>query len=285
MAEQGSLCRRRANTPSVLHLFQPRRPTITPAPATDSCSCPAVFIYRLRELYEKGEGGRESLDQSGRRELSSLSWDDLESNLPDELIPSGPNGDLGLMAMPSNGSGGGATGMADAAAKHKQLSELLRAGSGTGLNSSSPGQGVGMGPQLGALGKSPLGQGSPSHASPTPKPAGGAPPGSAGMGLNPGFNQAMLNNGMMAQSAAAQQQGQVMNGTLGPGGRGRGAPGMQYQGPASVGQQVAAAGAAPGGAGSVLAETLTQGAQQMGINPQQSSNMNKHASQRRFSNV
>lgn len=186
------------------------------------------------------------------------------------------------MAMPSNGGNAGTTGLADAAAKHKQLSELLRAGSGgslnsAALNSSSPAPGGGMGAQLGALGKSPLGQGSPSHASPTPKPAGSAPgtPGNGGMGLNPGFNQAMLNNGMMAQSAAAQQQSQVMNGTLGPGGRGRGAPGMQYQGPASVGQQVAAAaGAASGGAGSVLAETLTQGAQQMGMNAQQG-NMNK----------
>lgn len=217
-------------------------------------------------------------------ELSSLSWDDLESNLPDELIPSGPNGDLGLMAMPSNGGGAGTTGLADAAAKHKQLSELLRAGSGASLNSaalnsSSPASGGGMGPQLGALGKSPLGQGSPSHASPTPKPAGAAPgaPGNGAMGLNAGFSQAILNNGMMPQSAAAQQQGQVMNGTLGPGGRGRGTPGMQYQGAASVGQQVvaAAAGAAPGGAGSVLAETLTQGAQQMGMNAQQAGNMNK----------
>lgn len=209
-------------------------------------------------------------------ELSSLSWDDLESNLPDELIPGGPNGDLALMAMPSNGGGAGTAGLPDAAAKHKQLSELLRAGSGTSLNSSSPGPGGGMGPQLGALGKSSLCQGSPSHASPTPKPAGAAPgtPGNGAMGLNAGFNQAILNNGMMAQSAAAQQQGQVMNGTLGPGGRGRGAPGMQYQGVASVGQQ-AAAGAPPGGAGSVLAETLTQGAQQMAMNTQQAGHMNK----------
>lgn len=212
-----------------------------------------------------------------------MSWDDLESNLPDELIPSGPNGDLGLMGMPSNGGAGTTAGMPGAAANHKQLSELLRGGTGPGLNSaamnsSSPGPGGGMGPQLGALGKSPLGQGSPSHASPTPKPAGAAQgaPGNGGMGMNAGFSQAMLNNGMMAQSAAAQQ-GQVMNGTLGPGGRGRGAPGMQYQGAASVGQQVAAAaaGGAPGGAGSVLAETLTQGAQQMGMNAQQAGNMNK----------
>ncbi|KAL6461959.1 hypothetical protein MHYP_G00301040 [Metynnis hypsauchen] len=225
-------------------------------------------------------------------ELNSLSWDDLESNLPDELIPNGPNGDLGLMTMPSNGGGAGTGGLVpDAAAKHKQLSELLRAGSSAnlsgGLNSASPTPG-GMGAQLGALGKSPLGQGSPSHPSQTQKPGGAAgtqgnAAGAAGMGLSTGFNQTMLNNaqphGMMGQNASAQQ-GQVINGTLGPAGRGRGGAGMQYQNPAmqgapSVGASVAAAGAAPGGAGSVLAETLTQGAQQMGMNAQQAGNMNK----------
>ncbi|KAG7460161.1 hypothetical protein MATL_G00218310 [Megalops atlanticus] len=90
---------------------------------------------------------------------------ELENDLPDELIP---NGDLGLMTMPSNGGGGGGGlgGMVpDAASKHKQLSELLRAGSGSGLGpglaSGSPQPG--MGGQLGALGKSPLGQASPTH--------------------------------------------------------------------------------------------------------------------------
>lgn len=196
------------------------------------------------------------------------------------------------MNMPSNGGGAGGVGMVpDAAAKHKQLSELLRAGSSAnlsaGLNSASPTPG-GMGAQLGALGKSPLGQGSPSHPSQTQKPGGAAgtqgnAAGSAGMGLNTGFNQTMLNNaqqhGMMGQNTGAQQ-GQVINGTLGPAGRGRGGAGMQYQtagmqGPPAVGAPVAAAGAAPGGAGSVLAETLTQGAQQMGMNAQQAGNMNK----------
>uniref|UniRef100_A0A8B9R5X6 Uncharacterized protein n=1 Tax=Astyanax mexicanus TaxID=7994 RepID=A0A8B9R5X6_ASTMX len=205
-------------------------------------------------------------------ELNSLSWDDLESNLPDELIPNGPNGDLGLMSMPTNGGTGTGGLVPDAAAKHKQLSELLRAGSSTnlsaGLNSASPTPG-GMGAQLGALGKSPLSQGSPSHPSQTQKPGGAAgtqgnPAGAGGMGLNAGFNQAMLNNaqthGMMGQNAGAQQ-GQVINGTLGPAGRGRGAAGMQYQNPAMQ--------------GAVLAETLTQGAQQMGMNAQQAGNMNK----------
>uniref|UniRef100_A0A671QL88 histone acetyltransferase n=1 Tax=Sinocyclocheilus anshuiensis TaxID=1608454 RepID=A0A671QL88_9TELE len=201
-------------------------------------------------------------------ELGSLSWDDLENDLPDELIP---NGDLGLMSMSSNG---GATGtgshgpmVPDAAAKHKQLSELLRPGSSAGMNSASPQPG-GIGPQLGGLGKSPMGQGSPSHPSQTQKPGGtpgtqGNNAGSAGMGLGTGFNQAMLNSSMMGQNVGGQP-GQVINGTLGSVGRGRGAPGMQYQG---AGMQ--------GGAGSVLAETLTQGAQQMGINTQQAGNINK----------
>uniref|UniRef100_A0A8C2I4F5 histone acetyltransferase n=1 Tax=Cyprinus carpio TaxID=7962 RepID=A0A8C2I4F5_CYPCA len=215
-------------------------------------------------------------------ELGSLSWDDLENDLPDELIP---NGDLGMMSMSSNGGATGGHGpmVPDTAAKHKQLSELLRPGSSAGMNSAGLQTG-GIGPQLGGLGKSPLGQGSPSHPSQTQKPGGtpgtqGNNAGSAGMGLGTGFNQAMLNSGMMAQNAAGQP-GQVINGTLGSVGRGRGAPGMQYQGGVmqvapSVGAGGAGGPAAPGGAGSVLAETLTQGAQQMGINTQQAGNINK----------
>ncbi|XP_044047240.1 histone lysine acetyltransferase CREBBP isoform X6 [Siniperca chuatsi] len=254
-----------------------------------------------------------ALSASDGPDLGSLSWDDLENDLPDELIPNG--GDLNLMGgMPSNGgatpgaggpggtpvglggSGGGPV-VPDAAAKHKQLSELLRAGStssitGAGLNSGSPQPG-GMGPQLGTpLGKSPLGQGSPNnHPSPQAQKA-GTPTGVAGqnnnnntatMGLNTtGFNQAMINNsqghvGLLAQGGQPQP-GQVMNGGLGPeAGRGRGAgvAGMQYQGPTMQG-----AAPGPGGAGSALAETLTQGGQQMGAHAtlsaaQQAGNMNK----------
>uniref|UniRef100_A0A3Q1BGG7 histone acetyltransferase n=1 Tax=Amphiprion ocellaris TaxID=80972 RepID=A0A3Q1BGG7_AMPOC len=220
-------------------------------------------------------------------DLGSLSWDDLENDLPDELIPNG--GDLSLM--------GGGAGVPDAAAKHKQLSELLRAGStssitGTGLNSASPQPG-GMGPQLGTpLGKSPLGQGSPNnHPSPQAQKA-GTPTGVAGqnnnnntaaMGLNAtGFNQAMINNsqghaGLLAQGGQPQP-GQVMNGGLVPGagrGRGAGVAGMQYKGPTMQGTATG-----PGGSGSALAETLTQGGQQMGAHTtlnaaQQAGNMNK----------
>lgn len=254
-------------------------------------------------------------------DLGSLSWDDLENDLPDELIPNG--GDLSLMGgMPSNGGaapgaggpggapaglGGGATVVPDAAAKHKQLSELLRAGStssltGAALNLASPQPGS-LGPQLGTpLGKSPLGQGSPNnHPSPQAQKA-GTPTGIVGqnnnnntatMGLNTaGFNQAMINNnqghaGLMTQGGQPQP-GQVMNGGLGPGagrGRGAGVAGMQYQGPTMQG-----AAAGPGGAGSALAETLTQGGQQMGAHAtlsaaQQAGNMNKVSHSLSFSRV
>uniref|UniRef100_A0A672NDS8 histone acetyltransferase n=1 Tax=Sinocyclocheilus grahami TaxID=75366 RepID=A0A672NDS8_SINGR len=208
---------------------------------------------------------------------------DLENDLPDELIP---NGDLGLMSMPSNGDGGVGSRMGgtvqDAAAKHRQLSQLLQAGSGSGLAGNLSPQ-SGMGGQLGALGKSPMGQGSPGHQTQPPKPVGN-PTGqgniSPGMGLSAGFNPAMLNNnnqshGLMGQNMAPQ--GQMMNGVMGPAGRGRAAPGMQYQGQAM--QAAPGAGQGVSVSGSVLAETLTQGAPQMGahnaINPQQAGNMNK----------
>lgn len=240
-----------------------------------------------------------------------MPWDDLENDLPDELIPNG--GDLSqLSGLPSNGGaapgaggtggttgglGGGAPVVPDAAAKHKQLSELLRAGStssitGAGLNSASPQPG-GMGPQLGTpLGKSPLGQGSPnSHLSPQgQKP--GTPTGVVGqngsnntsaMGLSSiGFSQAMINTspghaGLLGQGGQPQP-GQVMNGGLvTSAGRGRGtaAAGMQYQGATIPGSAPG-----PGASGSALVETLTQGGQQMGAHStlgaaQQAGSMNK----------
>lgn len=253
------------------------------APIKDQASSPPFFYFFFLDL-------------------GSLPWDDLENDLPDELIPNG--GELSLMSgMPSNGgapgagpggtpAGLGGGGVPDAAAKHKQLSELLRGGNASsianaGLNSASPQPG-GMGPQLGTpLGKSPLGQGSPNnHLSPQAQKA-GTPSGVAGqnnnsntaaMGLNPtGFNQAMINNGPSHSGLLPQggqpQPGQMMNGGLGPDAgrvRAAGVGVMQYQG--------ATAGA--GGAGSALAETLTQGGQQMGAHTnlngaQQAGSMNK----------
>ena len=240
--------------------------------------------------------------------MGSLSWDDLENDLPDELIPNGgdlgqpPNGGCvaGTGGTPGGLGGGGTTTMVpDAAAKHKQLSELLRAGStssltATGLNSAGP-QSGGIGVQRSTtLGKSPLGHGSSNtHSSPQAQKA-GPPMGVVGqnngnntqtIGLNTtGFTQAMMNNsqghaGLLAQGGQAQP-GQVMNGGLGPGagrGRGAGVAGMQFQGQTMQGGAPVSAVA---GSVSALAETLTQGGQQIGTQAnlnasQQAGNRNK----------
>ncbi|KAJ7989327.1 hypothetical protein DPEC_G00303390 [Dallia pectoralis] len=204
-----------------------------------------------------------ALSASDGTDLVSLF--DLENDLPDELIP---NGDLGgLMGMPSNGGpggggggpGGGHRGMSsmvpDAAAKHKQLSELLRAGSASNLGG-GPG---GMSPMMG---KGPMGQGLPIQSQ-----KGGPTGGQQGNGSMAGFTQAMMN------SQGHGMPGQLMNGSLGPAGRGR--QGMQqYQGQAMQGVS-----GATGSVGSVLADTLSQGGGQMGphnsMNVQQAGNMNK----------
>uniref|UniRef100_A0A1A7W816 histone acetyltransferase n=1 Tax=Iconisemion striatum TaxID=60296 RepID=A0A1A7W816_9TELE len=244
-----------------------------------------------------------ALSASDGQDLGSLPWDDLENDLPDELIPNG--GDMSLMGgMPSNGGGtpgaggpggtstslgdGGSSVVPDAAAKHKQLSELLRARSttgitGTGLNSASPQPGS-MG-QLGTpLGKSPLGQASPnSHSSPqSQKP--GTPTGvsaqnsnnnTTALGFNPMMNNSQGHAGLLAQGGQPQP-GQVMNGGLVPGagrGRGAGVAGMQYQGQTLQGNAPG-----PGGSGSALVDA--PGGQQMGSHTtlgaaQQAGNMSK----------
>lgn len=194
------------------------------------------------------------------------------------------------MGMSSNGGGPGGGGpglnsiVPDAAAKHKQLSELLRPGSssilGGGMNSSSPQQGGMVGSQLGnVLGKSPLGQGSPNHQTSQAQKGGATGQGNGNAAI--GFNQAMLNSGQ--GHGVMGQPGQVMNGALGPAGRGRPGPGMQYQTQGMQGSQV---GAGPGVGGSVLAETLTQGGSQLGahnvLNIQQAGTMNKVSIQTPF---
>ncbi|XP_075422470.1 CREB-binding protein isoform X2 [Ascaphus truei] len=203
-----------------------------------------------------------------------VSFFDLENDLPDELIPNGTE----LNLLSSSGSLG-----QDAASQSKQLSDLLRVGStGLGLgrlNSGSPVQ-QGMGGQgqqnSPGLNKSPLNQGllatslsgltkqaagTPGSSAPTSqaqKQVGmmaGSPASaqaSAGLCMNSGFNQghqALLNSnsGHTLMGQAQPTQGQVLNGSLGAGSRSRGA-GMQYSAPAMQAN-----------AGSVLAETLTQG--------------------------
>ncbi|CAO2641976.1 Histone lysine acetyltransferase CREBBP [Lemmus lemmus] len=231
---------------------------------------------------------------------------DLENDLPDELIP---NGELSLLNSGSL--------VPDAASKHKQLSELLRGGSGSSINpgignvsASSPVQ-QGLGGQaqgqpnstnmasLGAMGKSPLNQGDSSTPS-LPKQAastsGPTPPASQalnpqaqkqvglvtsspatsqtgpGICMNANFNQTHpgllnSNSGHSLMNQAQQGQAQVMNGSLGAAGRGRGA-GMPYPAPTMQ-----------GATSSVLAETLTQVSPQMashaGLNTAQAGGMTK----------
>ncbi|XP_048465612.1 CREB-binding protein [Rhincodon typus] len=242
---------------------------------------------------------------------------DLENDLPDELIRSSdplglPNG--GELSQLNSTIG------QDAASKHKQLSELLRAGSGSNLtgglgsvNSSnnparsleSPGQGQ---QNSSNLGKSPHSQGltsssglgmaasgsssstpgsqalntqaqkhgeskllnaaAPGMVSANSSPAAQTGPGGIGINTNLSHtHQALLNSsnsqGLMQQSQ--QGQGQVLNGSLGATGRGRGS--MQYSN------------SGLGNSGSVLAETLAQGSAQMGahtgLNTQQAGAMAK----------
>ncbi|MBN3293106.1 EP300 acetyltransferase, partial [Polypterus senegalus] len=197
---------------------------------------------------------------------------DLEHDLPDELINSTeltlPNGgDLSQLQTSLGGI------VPDAASKHKQLSELLRAGNTTSLVSQQQpppqmGQGGGaQNPQGGSPGlgmlnnmvKSPLGQ-------PTLTPPGSGmgqhPSGAAGMmsgaqsgigGMTPGMmSAAQTGNGQQQQQQPPQGilGGQVLNGSLGPA-AGRGRPNMTYSN-ANINN-----------ANNLLAETLQQGAQQM----------------------
>ncbi|XP_077305392.1 CREB-binding protein isoform X1 [Lithobates pipiens] len=206
---------------------------------------------------------------------------DLENDLPDELIP---NGDLNLLGA-GGGLGqdaasqnkqlsdllrGGNPGLGPG---------MGRGGSGSPVQQSMGGQGQQSSPGLGNLGglnKSPLNQGlSGTPPSGLNKPATGTPgpsaptsqsqkqvgmvagspaaqQASAGICINSNFNQghqALMNNnsGHALMSQGQPTQGQVLNGSLGPGSRGRGA-GLQYN--------TSSLQTAPG---SVLAETLTQG--------------------------
>uniref|UniRef100_A0A803YCU6 histone acetyltransferase n=1 Tax=Meleagris gallopavo TaxID=9103 RepID=A0A803YCU6_MELGA len=199
---------------------------------------------------------------------------DLEHDLPDELISST---ELGLTNGGDINQLQTSLGLAqDAASKHKQLSELLRAGSSPNLNMGvgGPGQGMaGQTPQnspgmgmLNSMVKSPMAQAgltSPSMAMGTSGPNQGpsaqstagmmptvnSPVNQPGMGMNTGMNAGM-NPGMLAAgNGQGVMQGQVMNGSIGAG---RGRPNMPYPNPGM------------GTAGNLLAETLQQGSPQMG---------------------
>ncbi|NXX40585.1 EP300 acetyltransferase, partial [Tricholaema leucomelas] len=199
---------------------------------------------------------------------------DLEHDLPDELISST---ELGLTNGGDINQLQTSLGLAqDAASKHKQLSELLRAGSSPNLNMGVGGPGQGMASQtqqnspgmgmLNSMVKSPMAQAgltSPSMAMGASGPNQGpsaqstagmmptvnSPVNQPGMGMNTGMNAGM-NPGMLAAgNGQGMMQGQVMNGSIGAG---RGRPNMPYPNPGM------------GSAGNLLAETLQQGSPQMG---------------------
>lgn len=180
---------------------------------------------------------------------------DLEHDLPDELISSSDlgltnGGDVSQLHTSLAGLGGGlGLGGQDAAAKHKQLSELLRAGAPAqqgGPNSNSTASGASMG-MMGGVGVSPGGpQGMPTQGQQQQ-------PGlmqQVGMvGGVAALNRAAAMMGAQKVNTGQQQQGlmggQVMNGS----------PRMGYPGSAGMGNS-----------GNLLAETLQQqqGSQQMG---------------------
>ncbi|KAG5832497.1 hypothetical protein ANANG_G00291790 [Anguilla anguilla] len=177
---------------------------------------------------------------------------DLEHDLPDELISSTelglPNGgDLSQLHTSL------AAGAQDAAAKHKQLSELLRSGAPPpsaqqGAGGSPGGSSMGL---LGSMNASPgpqgLGQPQPQHPSPQ-QPGMLQQPGMVGVaGMNRGMMGAQKGNGQQQQAPAPQglMGGQVMNGS----------PRMSYSNPGL------------GSNSNLLAETLQQqqgGQQQLG---------------------
>lgn len=197
------------------------------------------------------------------------SFFDLEQDLPDELISSS---DLGLTnggdvsQLHTSLGGMGVGGGQDAAAKHKQLSELLRTGAsaqqvGPTSNSSGPGASMGM------MGSVSVSSGGPQGMSPHGQQQQPGLMQQVGMvGGVAALNRATAMMGAQKGNPGQQQQGlmggQVMNGS----------PRMGYPGSAGMGNN-----------SNLLAETLQQqqGGQQMGpggqagIRPQQPGALNK----------
>lgn len=197
---------------------------------------------------------------------------DLEHDLPDELISSSDlgltnGGDASQLHTSLGGVGGGigVGGGQDAAAKHKQLSELLRAGApaqqGVPVpNSTAPGASMGM---MGGVGVAPGGpQGMPPQGQ---QPQPGLMQQVGMVGGVAALNRAAAMMGAQKGNAGQQQPGlmggQVMNGS----------PRMGYPGNAGLGNN-----------SNLLAETLQQqGGQPMGpggqagMRPQQPGALNK----------
>ncbi|XP_044158251.1 histone acetyltransferase p300 isoform X1 [Bufo gargarizans] len=202
---------------------------------------------------------------------------DLEQDLPDELISSNEfgasnGGDIGQLHT-SMGM------IPDAAAKHKQLSELLRGGStnmsmGLGQQTqASPGIGLlnnMVKSSMSQAGLTPLSLSMGGNGSNPGQPTQSLNPSSAA-GMMPALNNPMnqprigMNTGMMqAGNGQNMMQGQMMNGSLGTG---RVRPGMPYPN-----QGI-------GSSSNLLAETLQQGGPPMvgqpGMRSSQPTTMNK----------
>ncbi|XP_022538658.2 histone acetyltransferase p300 isoform X1 [Astyanax mexicanus] len=183
---------------------------------------------------------------------------DLEHDLPDELINSSdvglPNGGVDLGQLPSGLSSGGQSTMGgplqDAAAKHKQLSELLCSGAPAAHSAAagSPGNPASLG-LMGGLSGSPGPQG-------LGHPASQQQAGMMQAGMVAGMNRGMMGGQKGNGQTQGMMGGQVMNG----------APRMGYPG-ANVGMA---------GNGGVMPDPLQQ--QQMGqatLRAQQPGAMNK----------
>uniref|UniRef100_A0ACB8FJX6 Uncharacterized protein n=1 Tax=Sphaerodactylus townsendi TaxID=933632 RepID=A0ACB8FJX6_9SAUR len=230
---------------------------------------------------------------------------DLENDLPDELIPNGELNLLNSSGslVPDAASkhkqlsdllrGGGSSSLNPGIVNVNSSNQVQQ-----GVNNQVQGQptNVNIG-NLGAMGKNPLNQGDTAASTLAKQAASTSGPSTpatqalssqaqkqvgmvtssaatsqagSGICINSGFSQAhpgLLSTNSGHNLMNQTQQGQVMNGSLGAAGRGRGA-GMQYTAPTMQGN-----------AGSVLADSLTQVSPQMashtGLNPTQAGAMAK----------
>ncbi|XP_048348809.1 CREB-binding protein isoform X2 [Sphaerodactylus townsendi] len=240
---------------------------------------------------------------------------DLENDLPDELIPNGELNLLNSSGslVPDAASkhkqlsdllrGGGSSSLNPGIVNVNSSNQVQQ-----GVNNQVQGQptNVNIG-NLGAMGKNPLNQGDTAASTLAKQAASTSGPSTpatqalssqaqkqvgmvtssaatsqagSGICINSGFSQAhpgLLSTNSGHNLMNQTQQGQVMNGSLGAAGRGRGA-GMQYTAPTMQGN-----------AGSVLADSLTQVSPQMashtGLNPTQAGAMAKSQMQTQVQQV